>query len=522
MKKLFFISTLFIGLSLLFSCQEQTLEAGFKDMINMTAYDYIVQNKEEFSDFLAIMEKGGLDKTLSAYNPNGVDYTLFLPNNQAVDKFLKNNPKYVSLNDMLKDTAFINVLCRYHVINLGIKTDDFPFGALPELTLSGDQLTVGFIIEPDTSYYKINNQAAIIKPNVEVSNGYVDVIETMLIPVTFTTYNWLASNTGYSIFKAAIDATGLKDTLNINLKTDKRNLRPCTLLMEADSVFKRRNIKSFQELANEISPGNTNYKSRSNPLYNYVAYHILEGILFLDDFEGIATNYNTYSDIPLNIDGLGIDIAVNKNRRVFDIIINAKGDTTFIKSVGIIYDASNVITQSGAIHFINQIMRQESPVKAIRNYEFWEEPLFSELRREAGNYEIKDPALLSRIKWSGTDLFFVKSNDPNEQAWNQDYLYLKGDFKISYNMPKLVQGKYTVFLGANANSQDNTLIQIYIDGKKIGGLVDLTTGGSSSNPYAAKNLGTIEFTRFEDHLIEIVSLIPGIFIWDYVRFEPVK
>jgi hypothetical protein len=234
----------------------------------------------------------------------------------------------------------------------------------------------------------------------------------------------------------------------------------------------------------------------------------------------VATNYNTYSDIPLNINGLGIDIAINKGRQVFDIIIHANGDTTKIDYVGLLYDASNLITQSGSIHFANQIMRQQSPVRAIRNYEFWEETLFSELRREAGSYQIKDPSLLSRIKWKGADLFFVKSSDPDEMAWSQDYLFLKGDFRISYTMPKIVQGKYTVFLGAHSNSQDNALVEIYIDGKKIGGLVDLTTGGTAANPYVRKNIGSVDFLRFEDHTIEIVSLIPGTFIWDYVRFEP--
>jgi uncharacterized surface protein with fasciclin (FAS1) repeats len=521
MNKGIAIFSLFIGLTFLFSCNNKnSLNAGFEDMINMTIYDYIVEKKDTFSNFLAILEKGGLAKTLSAYNPNGIDYTLFLPTNKAVDKFISENKKYSSFNDLLKDEAFVKVLCRYHVVNMGIKTNDFPFGALPEYTLSGDQLTVGFIIDRDTSYYIINNQAAIIKPNVEVSNGYVHVIETMLTPVTYTTYGWLALNPGYSIFKAAVDATGLKDTLSINLKTDKRMLRPCTLLLEHDSIYNRRNIRSFQDLAKSISPNNTNYSNKTNLLYNYVAYHILEGGLFLDDFEGVATNYNTYSDIPLNINGLGIDIAINKGRQVFDIIIHANGDTTKIDYVGLLYDASNLITQSGSIHFANQIMRQQSPVRAIRNYEFWEETLFSELRREAGSYQIKDPSLLSRIKWKGADLFFVKSSDPDEMAWSQDYLFLKGDFRISYTMPKIVQGKYTVFLGAHSNSQDNALVEIYIDGKKIGGLVDLTTGGTAANPYVRKNIGSVDFLRFEDHTIEIVSLIPGTFIWDYVRFEP--
>jgi len=49
-------------------------------------------------------------------------------------------------------------------------------------------------------------------------------------------------------------------------------------------------------------------------------------------------------------------------------------------------------------------------------------------------------------------------------------------------MPKIIQGKYKVFLGAHAFSQDNALVEIFIDNKKIGGLVDLTTGGNSSYP----------------------------------------
>jgi len=520
MNKIIVIISLFI-VALMYSCKREPLEAGFEDMINMTIYDYIVQNKDQFSSFLAVLEKGGIDKTLSAYNPNGVDYTLFLPTNAAFDKFISSNPSYNSLSDLLNDTEYLKILSRYHVVNLGIKTNDFPFGALPEFTLSGDQLTVGFIIEPDTSYYKINNQAAIIKPNIEVSNGYVHVLENVLIPVTYTTYGWVSMNPGYSIFKAALDATGLKDTLNINLKTDTRRLRPATLLIEHDSIFKKRNIHTFQDLANLISPNSTNYRSRSNPLYNFVAYHILEGGLYLDDFEGVATNYNTYSDIPLNVNGLGIDIAINKGREIFDIILHANGDTTFIDYVGMLYDASNVITQTGSIHFINQIMRQHPPVRAIRNYEFWEETLFSTLRREPGSYQIKDPNLLTRVKWSGADLFFVKSDDPDERAWNQDYLFINGDFRISYRIPRIVQGRYRVLIGAHSNSPTNALAEVFIDGRKIGGLVDFTTGGSASNPYVGKNIGIVDFQRFEEHTIEIVTLIPGAFRWDYVRFEPI-
>jgi hypothetical protein len=97
---------------------------------------------------------------------------------------------------------------------------------------------------------------------------------------------------------------------------------------------------------------------------------------------------------------------------------------------------------------------------------------------------------------------------------------MDGDFTISYTIPKVVQGIYTVYLGADAFSPLNALVEVFIDGKKLGGLIDLATGGSSSNPFAKIELGTINFLKYEQHVVEIQSLIPGRFAWDYIRFEP--
>jgi len=65
------------------------------------------------------------------------------------------------------------------------------------------------------------------------------------------------------------------------------------------------------------------------------------------------------------------------------------------------------------------------------------------------------------------------------------------------------------------------VVEVFIDGKKVGGLVDLTTGGTSSSPIQRIKLGTVDFIRYDRHVIEITSLIPGRLIWDYLRFEPI-
>jgi uncharacterized surface protein with fasciclin (FAS1) repeats len=525
MKKLAFLLGLIALILGNYSCDRPIdIVAKFKDMRQSTIYDYMVTNKDKYSSFLQLLHKGKLDETLSAYNPRGLGYTLFLPDNNAIDKFIQeSNGRFASLNDLLSDSGYVYEFCRYHVINLGIKTNDFPFGALPALTLSKDYLTVNFVVLPDTSYYLINNIARVTIPNVELSNGYIHVISSALKPITSTTYGWLVLNPGYSIFKAAVDVTGLKDTMDLNSKEKAANSRSFTLLLEHDSVFNKKGIHSLSDLETLISPGNTNYSSKNNPLYNFVAYHILKDSKFLDNMFLVSTNYDTYSDIPLNINGMGIDIKINPGKESFDTIIH-QTDTTIINWVGFYYDQSNIVTQSGVIHFINQVLRQHAPSRATQTYEFWEEPLFNQDRLLGpGTYIVEDPASLQFVTWSGADLSFVKlvhqSNVP-DIAWNNDYVLINGDFTISYTIPAVVQGNYTAWLQADAFSTNNAVIEVYIDGKKLGGLFDLSTGGSAAFPFYAIRLGTIEFPDYQTHVVEVRSLIPGRFCWDYVQFVP--
>jgi uncharacterized surface protein with fasciclin (FAS1) repeats len=504
----------------LFSCSEPPApNPGFEDQEQMTIYDYVALNDSSYSLFMSIMEKGGIAKTLSAYNPDGIGYTLFLPDNNAVNEFIENSDRFSSFEDLLNDDAYVSALARYHVVNLGIDANDFPFGALPEYTLSEDYLTVNFVIEPDTSYYLINNQAPVTKTNIELSNGFIHLIKRMLIPVTSTSYQWLGEHPGYSIFKALIDTTGLADDININTKDPDNLSRPITLLIEHDSVYEKENITSLEDLIILISPDRNDYTNVSNPLFNFAAYHILSESMFLADFVGRATNYTTYSEIPLHINGEFLDIAINKGKDTFDITVIGT-DTVYNDYVGFYYDASNVLTQSGAVHFINRVLMQQTPSRAIQTYEFWDEPLLNEYRLEPGEYLIEDTSWLNVVKWSGVELFFIETGDNQSSAWGGDYLFMDGDFNISYTIPKIIQGKYTAFLGAEAFNQENALVEILIDGKSIGVLIDLATGGSAAWPFARIELGTINFLKYEQHTIEIKSLIPGRFCWDYIRFEP--
>jgi hypothetical protein len=93
-------------------------------------------------------------------------------------------------------------------------------------------------------------------------------------------------------------------------------------------------------------------------------------------------------------------------------------------------------------------------------------------------------------------------------------------FKISYTMPEILPGRYRVAIKADANGQNNATIQVKIDGKRMGGNINLISGGTPANPFHPVDIGILEFTRYKEHLVEINSLIPGILRWDFVRFTP--
>lgn len=518
MKKLIYAAALLL---VVFSqsCEEPERIAGFEDADQYSIYNYLLANPEKYSNFISILEAGGLDKTLSAYNPDGTNYTLFLPDNAAMDKFIQATDGISSINDILNNVEFSAAFGRYHVVNLGVRSQDFPFGAFPEPTLSEDFLTVSFVIETDTSYYKINNQAGVTIKDIEVSNGWIHEIEIALEPITYTSYDYLTQNSGLNIFKEAMELTGVKSLIDFDVK-ESDSASTVTLFVEPDYIFNKRGVNSLDDLISLVSPNDNDYTNETNPLNAFCRYHILTGNRFINDFEGQVTNYTTFSEIPLNINGNGKDLLINKGKEVFDTIISSVGDTTIIDYVGFLYDDSNVISQSGSIHFIDQIMTQQPPSRAIRTFEFWEEPFINQYRLEGGTFLIEKNDPIFYINWSGADLYFVELGNQQSSAWGNDYLQIDGDFIISYDIPKIVQGKYTVFLAAEAFSSLNAVVEVYIDGKKVSGLIDLSQGGTSGQPFRRIELGTIDFKVYENHTVEIRPLIPGRFLWDYVRFEP--
>lgn len=485
-----------------------------EDAVTIAAY--IENNPKNYSRYLELMISTNLKSALNAYNPHGNGYTVFLPTNEAFDKFIRSTEKYNSFEDLLSDTEFSYALARYHIVNRGIKTNDFPYGALQATNATGDFLTIGFEVDNDSTIYKVNNAAPVIIPNIELINGYIHVIDEMLVPILYSSYEWILSNANYSLLSEAFKISGIDKDMSIyrtnNSGSNIRNYY--TLLAEPDSVYHAAGIFTIDDLIDKYNTQGMELNDIENEFYQFLAYHILEGSYFLDEFVN-TRNYNTFANFPVQISA-GIEIKINPGKDTLDIIFN-EGDTTIIDFVRMDMLNSNILTKNGAIHILKDIMEVYTPERTNQVFQFYEEPLINNWKNTSGEFDLLDPESLEVLDWTGPEGIKYYYSSSAISASNNDYIEIQGNFTLNYITPEILPGKYQVRIKSDCSNTQNASIQVYIDGKRMGSSFDLTSGG---NPFKTFSVGSVEFFTYESHQISINSLIPGFFKWDFIQFIP--
>jgi hypothetical protein len=332
--------------TVLTSCEFERHELQWVGEENLTIGQYLDANQKEYSKFYRVLVKGKMLGPLHAYNPHGEGYTLFLPTDNAIDHFILQNKNYANFEEMLLDTTFIYSLSRYHTINRNVHTDEFPDGALNDKTLTGDRLTMGFSTAGNNMLIKINNTAPIVKSNLRLTNGYIDIISEVLQKAEIRGYDWLQQQDDYSILAQAMELSGIRGKLKWN---------KYTLLAEKDSVFHRIGINKIEDLINRIATPGVPI-SNSNNIFNlFTAFHILSGEFYLNDFYWGENKYATLANKLLTID-VGQEIRINPGVDIFGISISGSGDTTVTDYILPVWNVSNIQTQTGPVHSISKVL----------------------------------------------------------------------------------------------------------------------------------------------------------------------
>lgn len=312
------LSTSTLGLV---GCSEEIDESNFAIKSEMTAADFILSNedysmaKEIFSK-VALGSKDG-SQIINVLAARG-NYTIFLPNNEAVSEYLKTEgvPSVAELTD-----EQLNLLAKSCIIDNenspAYETADFPTTGSFEKANLNDRL-LSCMMEDSTSEYIINGTSRVVDENNEVSNGFIHVVNRVVAPSAFTLDRLIGSADNMKVFAYLLKVTGwdkeLVDNLDISYEDPDRpkkyelnNVAPFvnqqhrylgfTAMVEIDSVYEalagiEKQLDSVGNLVNgedfipaiqreaEKHYGTmalTNFTHKDNALNQFVAYHLLKG-----------------------------------------------------------------------------------------------------------------------------------------------------------------------------------------------------------------------------------------------------
>lgn len=315
MKKLVYIICGLLGLSSLIatSCVDNDpVGDSYYTFTGEMVTDYLINREEEnpgtFSDFIEVLHRAELWDLLSTYGT----FTCFAPTDDAIDRFLKRRG-YTSVSDM--PDAECDTLAWTHLFKIAYFTTDLGDGSLPTTNMNDRYVTLTCDTVNGNVKYYINSSEMIARDD-SVENGVVHVLSDVITSSSVLLAELVDNDPNLTIFGQALTLTGLNKMIDNNLEDESYTIdadstvanknhiytfggHPVywrypskreyqyTIFAETDSIFKAHKINNIEELIehakevyhksypNDLSYDN-DYTNPKNPLYRFVAYHILD------------------------------------------------------------------------------------------------------------------------------------------------------------------------------------------------------------------------------------------------------
>ena len=296
---------------LLLACTEEIDKSNRYTFTGETVADFLLNRSEKYSHMITLMKRAGLFSLMQTWG----QYTLFLPDNESVEKFVAEqdsiyhatkdtyNPVWTGITSPLFEDlsdSMATVIARAHVIEKSYLTADMGEGAIGKWNFNDRALSVSYKVVDERFYIMINNHSAIIDGDNQVENGIVHLIDKPIDPKYRTVSNQIAAHPFFSIFTQAISETGfgskVSATVDLNYIPPAKLAFPeynhnsipqyryfkFTAFVEPDEVFHKYGIYTLDDLKAFAekwygTKEKGNYKNPENALYKFVAYHFVEG-----------------------------------------------------------------------------------------------------------------------------------------------------------------------------------------------------------------------------------------------------
>ena len=308
MKRILYI--LAFALSIV-ACNDDIDKSNRYTFTGETMADYLLNRSEKYSHMITLLKRAELFSLLNTYG----QYTLFLPDNEAVEKYVadqdsiywatknSDNPVWTGITspfiEELSD-SMVNAIARMHLIEKDYRTAQMGEGAIAKWNFNDRILTINYKVDDERFYIMLNNDAAIIDGDNEVENGIIHLIDKPIDTQCTTVAAIIAEQKFFSIFSKAIAETGFESKVldmmdfsytepilsNSRLQkyVPKKKYIKYTAFVEPDEVFRKNGIYTLADLKAFAekwygTEDKDNPKSPRNALYKFVAYHFVEGEL---------------------------------------------------------------------------------------------------------------------------------------------------------------------------------------------------------------------------------------------------
>ena len=524
--------------------------AGCKktEFVNSTTSDvnivgYLDKSPDSFSLFRQILDKTATTAFLNAYGA----YTVFAPTNSGVTKYL------AKINATSVATADVNTLkdmVRLHLIEDTVYTNSFRDGKLPSITMYGQFLVTSVANFDGRASFLVNRQAFIIKSNIRVGNGVIHVIDNVLLPATKTISEQLSAKSEYSIFVQALVETKYFDTLNlVNADLSKRWI---TVFAESNQALADSGITSYAALKAKYSRTG-NPANKNDSLNMYVAYHLSGGLKFLGDIIGTPTHATYLPQEVLSVKLIEQEVILNQD--VFNGILEKGVRLNRIKSD---IAATNGVWHDASAHYM---VKRRKPTAL-----YWDVSSFEEIMKlpafyKRANYffsratEADKPIKDHYWGWgplAGTNTLtyqYSASSTVTNFAYNSDVNTMPMGLPnrpVWWEMrtPPIIKGRYKVWIcyrQQKQSSSSNMLCQVEVNGtlmQRTMNFTDVRPAGTdnelegigwkryienTTNLFAARQVGTIDFTTTQQQRLRITPLVgtQNLNNLDMIHFIPV-
>lgn len=529
----------FVAAAMLSACNDDLEDSTFRISDEEPAATWLEKNG--YTMWTDLLEQADLFNTINL----DASYTLFVPDNDAVNAYLLESGKY-TISEI--DTPTARGLVKYSTIaKHKYSRIDFSNDVLPDTTASGDYLTVTF---DEKGNYLVNGESKILNDaDIEVTNGNIFIIDKVLKPINETIADRIDENGQeggtWHLFKELLNATG---TYNLAQPNGRASY---TCFVIPDSIFEQVGISTLEELADSLKAGSDGeWKKTDNAMYRFAAYHFISS-------GAISTNYLNYLPSTKNplletkAEAAYIEMSITNNEFYINYDKGTKDGVQILQG--------DVSCKNGLIHVIDALMTIKDP--STLPSVTWDltdnttlASLYPEYRLSSSREEIiypmdslvdnrrfpgftSSPSADYSYSWnpeeSNVSYYVAASTDTVRNRFlNSDALQLnlRQYNSITMKTPTIMADSTTYTVGlAHYNEfadEASNRITVYIDGEEIGWI--FTNGRYSdratvvSGTDSAAQVGTVKFPVTGRHDVRIEDNTGSTLQLDYMLFTPKK